>query len=203
MSKKTKQTTRKFYNKWSYKISFALKGIATLRSTPLTEVHLKAVSNDVKLFAAELATVDPALYSKRIESQIIDIYTNDADVFENLLSKFTDFVRHSFAPNGKELIDDGRVIMAKKLPHDKYQYKVFLQPHKISNPEEKLNFLNWLDTQGSRISITKTVKTWFYKTHWNWDRRYMYVEDDNTLLLLKLKCSDAIGTTYSYQISDK
>jgi hypothetical protein len=203
MSKKIKQTTRKFYNKWSYKVSFNLKGITALRVLSFEEVSQKSISEDLRLFVEELAKLDTSLYSKRLENQIIDIYTNDAVIFQNLHDKFNHCVRHAFAPSGQELIADGNFIVAKKLPHDRYQYKVFLQPHKISNPEEKLNFLNWLDTQVPRVSITKTVKTWFYKTHWNWDRRYMYVEDEKTLLLIKLKCSEAMGTIYSYQVSDK
>lgn len=203
MSKKIKQTTRKFYNKWSYKVSFNLKGITALRVLSFEEVSQKSISEDVRLFVEELAKLDTSLYSKRLENQIIDIYTNDSAIFQNLHDKFNHCVRHAFAPSGQELIADGNFIVAKKLPHDRYQYKVFLQPHKISNPEEKLNFLNWLDTQVPRVSITKTVKTWFYKTHWNWDRRYMYVEDEKTLLLIKLKCSEAMGTIYSYQVSDK
>jgi hypothetical protein len=203
MSKKIKQTTRKFYNKWSYKVSFNLKGISALRSLTFEEVSQKSVSEEVRLFVTELAKLDPALYSKRLESQIIDIYTNDIGIFQNLHDKFNSSLRHAFAPSGQDLIDDGNIIVAKKLPHDRYQFKVFLQPHKITNPEEKLNFINWLGTQEPRVNITKTVKNWFYKTHWNWDRRYMYVEDEKTLLLIKLKCSEAMGTIYSYQVSDK
>lgn len=202
MSKKIKQTTRKFYNKWSYKISFNLKGISALRTRTCSEVALSTNFENLKQFVLELDTIDPLKYSKRLESQIIDIYTNDPEIFYHLHDKFKEDVRHAFAP-GIDPIGEGNIIVAKKLPHDRYQYKVFLQPHKLENPEEKMNFLNWLDTQGSRINITKTVKTWFYKTHWNWDRRYMYVEDEKTLLLLKLKCSAALGTVYSYQISDK
>jgi hypothetical protein len=202
MSKKIKQTTRKFYNKWSYKVSFNLRGISALRTLSCQEVAEKSVNQDVRAFALELDKVDPSNYCKRLESQVIDLYTNDAEVFQGFYDKFNHCVRHAFAP-GADPIADGNIIVAKKLPHDRYQYKVFLQPHKIESPEEKLNFLNWLDTQGSRVNITKTVKNWFYKTHWNWDRRYMYVEDDKTLLLLKLKCSSALGTVYSYQISDK
>jgi hypothetical protein len=202
MSKKIKQTTRKFYNKWSYKVSFNLKGISALRVLSCQEVAAKSVSEDVRSFALELDKVDTSKYCKRLESQIIDIYTNDAEIFQHFYDKFNHCVRHAFSP-GVDPIGDGNIIVAKKLPHDRYQYKVFLQPHKIENPDEKRNFLTWLDTQGSRVNITKTVKNWFYKTNWNWDRRYMYVEDDKTLLMLKLKCSAALGTVYSYRISDK
>jgi hypothetical protein len=41
------------------------------------------------------------------------------------------------------------------------------------------------------------------KTDWNWDRRYVLVEDEGTLLLMKLKNSEVVGTVYNYVIVDK
>ena len=57
--------------------------------------------------------------------------------------------------------------------------------------------------QGGRILISPIVKDWFIKTEYNWDRRYVLVEDSQTLLLLKLRNSEALGRIYDYVISDK
>lgn len=162
----------------------------------------KSSNPDIKMFTSILSGFDDSLYSKRIESTTIDIYTNEKAIFDILYDRCHSLVRLAYAPDdGSDM--SGNTIIAKKLPHDRYRYKVFLQPHKVESKEEKQQYLNWLDTQKPRINITDTVKTWFYNTNWNWDRRYMYVEDEQTLLILKLRNPNALGTVYSYTISDK
>jgi hypothetical protein len=47
------------------------------------------------------------------------------------------------------------------------------------------------------------VQKWFLKTDWNWDRRYVLVEDEGTLLMMKLRNSDVVGTVYNYVVTDK
>jgi len=37
----------------------------------------------------------------------------------------------------------------------------------------------------------------------NWDRRYILVDNEKTLLMIKLHSPDAIGTVYKYEIVDK
>jgi len=202
--KKIKQTIRKFYNKWNYKISLDIKGGGVFRIYDPSDILLmNDKSPEIHLLAQEISQIDKSLISKRIESKIFDIYTNDEKIFNRLLEVFENCVRQAYAPSSDFPLDDARVVIAKKLPHNRYQYKVFLQPHKISSKDEKVNFLKWLDTQKPRINITDTVKQWFIITSWNWDRRYMYVEDEKTLLLLKLKNPEPIGTIYTFRVSDK
>ncbi len=202
MKQTIKQTKRKFYNKWLYKISLELGGASILRSYSLEESIAKTSKSDVKIVASILSNYDPALYSKRVESSILDVYTNNKEIFDVLYNRCHNLVRLAYAPNNNVTIDSNTII-AKKLPHDRYRFKVFLQPHNIVSIDEKEQYLNWLETQKPRINITDTVKTWFHETRWNWDRRYMYVEDEQTLLLIKLRKPEAIGTVYSYTIADK
>jgi len=204
MSNKTKLTTRKFYNLWNYKLSFRIKGVTALRLLGLPGSSISSKSEEIEAIARELSLLDTKSYAKRIESNIIDIYTNDEKIFNNLYEKFKDYLRHSFAPHPDlESLDNGHTILTKKLPHDIYKYKVFLQPHRISSREEKEKYMDWVDKQKPKVHITDTVKNWFHKTHWNWDRRYMYVEDEQMLLMLKLKKPEALGTIYTFVISDK
>jgi hypothetical protein len=103
-----------------------------------------------------------------------------------------------------DLLKDSDKIITKKLPHDKYRFKVYLLPHKLANDElGKKRYLQWVESQKEKILITKSVKNWFMTTNWNWDRRYIYVEDPSTLLLLKLRNSETIGRSYEYVIVDK
>lgn len=204
MSQKHKITRHKFYNKWDYKISLWGKGLSYLRYLPVHNIphnhHNKKIVEDLSDFLTKL---DPMVYFKRIETNILDIYVNDSGLYDQIRNQFSSHVRLTSAPAEGVTLDSGNTVKVKKLPYDRYQYKVFLKPHKVTSFEEKRRYLIWLETQIPRINITNNVKEWFYKTNWNWDRRYMYVQDDATLLILKMKNPEALGTVYSYEIVDK
>jgi hypothetical protein len=200
MKKKISQTTRKFYNKWDHKLSFGFKNVSIFRNFSSEEIRAKNGNPSLTGIINFLNNQDTTSYAKRIERNVLDIYTNDTVLFDYLYEKFQENLRSAFSP-GSQLSENS--IVAKKYPHDRYRYKVFLQPHKIKSEDDRLRYINWLETQKPGISITDTVKKWFYKTSWNWDRRYMYVEDDKVLLMLKLKNPEALGTVYTYTIVDK
>jgi hypothetical protein len=221
---KTKKTSRKFYNKWLYKISLRLEGASSFRIYTLE--NLKKIclddNNDAisDRFIASLRKnraeyldlieifeqLDPKHWSKRIERSLIDIYTNDQVVYNTISEKFQNIVLQRFEPaeGSEKLLDDIGIIVTKKYPHKKYKFKVFLLPHKLAREyEAKQKYVDWLKTQTPRITCTTAVENWFVKTDWNWDRRYVLVEDENTLLLMKIRNSEVIGRIYKYVISDK
>lgn len=147
------------------------------------------------------------IYSKRIERDLIDFYTNDSSFYSDLSNKFSDLVTHRFEPNPETidiLNENSSRVAVKKLPHNRYNYKVYLLPHKMKGDKEgKEKYVNWLKNQDPRITCTKAVSDWFIKTEWNWDRRYVLVEDEATLLMLKLRNSEVVGRIYNYVVSDK
>jgi hypothetical protein len=202
---KIQQTKRKFYNKWLYKITLRIVGVTQFRVKSLWEII--EFSKNAKL--VELATALEQLNDEdravRVEHNQIDVYTNDRAFFEKIIDQFKSELIHCFAPalGSETVLDQKRTIISSKLPHDKYRYKVFLQPHKVSSIEDKIRWVNWLDTQSDRVLISESVKTWFIKTNWNWDRRYVYVEDEQTLLMIKMKNPEAVGSVYSYAVLDK
>ena len=67
----------------------------------------------------------------------------------------------------------------------------------------KRRFVDWLKSQDPRITCSDAVEKWFMNTEWNWDRRYVLVEDEKTLLMLKLRNSEVVGRIYNYVLSDK
>lgn len=160
--------------------------------------------NNILDLANTLLTYDRKLWQTRIERQQIDVYTNDETLYNDLSSRFFHLVKKRFEPSDDIPLVEGNIIKAKKLPHNKYRYKVFLLPHKLQKDRSaKIKYLDWLETQSSRISISHSVKQWFISTDWNWDRRYIWVEDESTLLMLKLRNSDVCGKVYEYQLCDK
>ena len=148
---------------------------------------------------------DSSSWSKRIENSNIDFYTNDSEFYNDISNQFKDQVNLRFEPDTtSNILDQPQVIVGKKLPHNKYQFRVYLLPHKLAGDrEEKEKFINWMKTQIPKIRLTDTVIRWFIHTDWNWDRRYILVEDEATLLMLKLRNSLVVGRVYNYVISDK
>ena len=146
------------------------------------------------------------IWTKRIEHSIIDFYTNDKDFYDVLSTTFESTLIHRFEPSEEsaELLDDSSKIVVKKLPHNKYNYRVYLLPHKMANNREgKQKFVDWLKRQSPKITCTTAIEHWFIKTDWNWDRRYVLVEDEATLLMLKLRNAEVVGRIYNFVISDK
>lgn len=219
---KAKQTTRKFYNKWAYKVSLEIRGASIFRSVSLTDIdnycqkcfpetrnRIESTvyhnQEQIKELSDFLLGYDQTTWSKRIEQSNIDFYTNDKEFYDNISEKFKDVVNLRFEP-GPDLsvLDAPHVILGKKLPHNKYQFRVYLLPHKMQGDnEEKTRFIDWMINQGSKIRLTSSVINWFMHTNWNWDRRYILVEDEATLLMLKLRNSSVVGRVYNYVISDK
>ena len=153
-----------------------------------------------------LLSRDSNLWAKRIEHKSIDIYTNDRNFYEELSTKFVNVIEQRFEPdeNQIDLLDsNSKIIICDKLPHNRYHYRVYLQPHKLKGDvDAKIKYLDWIDSQ-DKILLSEAVKRWFIKTDWNWDRRYVLVEDEPALLMLKLRNSEVVGTVYNYVIADK
>ena len=222
---KIKLTSRKFYNKWMYKISLRQPGCAIFRNHSFESVrklclsnnnldrpysiHQKAYNNkeDIIHLCEVLEKYDSKIWTKRIENTNMDLYTNDIDFYQTIAAEFKDIVIHQFEPDPTtvDILTDSRSVVAvKKLPHDRYQYKVYLLPHKMAADREgKQQYINWLKNQGEKVTCTPAVEKWFIKTDWNWDRRYILVENESTLLMLKLRNSEVVGRIYNYVLSDK
>jgi hypothetical protein len=215
-------TKRKFYGKWLYKVTLKLPGIAMLRLENLDRVekflttiqtpdtlkyswHKKAYDNkdDIIAVCKFLKKVDKDTWAKRIETNNMDIYTNDTKIYNSLNKKFNHILTVSSSPDTSRVsdYDNQHHIICNKLPHDRYKYKIYLKPHKFNKDRQaKKQYLDWLDTQ-KNVLISQAVKNWFIATDWNWDRRYILVEDSNTLLMLQMKNAEILGKVYEFIIN--
>ena len=221
---KSKKTSRKFYNKWLYKISLKIEGASGLRMYSLEQLReifngstaiwipsfLENVpKNDQELLLSlmsYLETKSPDTWAKRIERKCLDIYSNDKDIFDYISKNFEEQTIHRFEPHegSLEQLENAGTIVGKKLPHGKYRFRVYLLPHKLAHDDAaKEKYLSWVKTQFPKITCSTSVEEWFMKTNWNWDRRYVLVEDEQTLLMLKLRNADVVGRIYNYVIADK
>lgn len=218
---KANTTNRRFYNKWLYKVTLNIPGVAIFRQNSLEKIpllnfdgqkHTHSTMARASLHRQELIALssfllrwDNNLWSKRIECSSIDIYTNDKTMYTDLFLTFEEIACARSEPNEKDLdlLENTGSIIVKKLPHNRYAYKAFLLPHKIKDRKDKKEYVNWITGQNNRILISDAVKEWFITTDWNWDRRYVLIEDSQTLLMLKLRNPEALGRIYDYVISDK
>lgn len=199
---KSQLTNRKFYNKWLYKVTLSLKGSNIFR-TIKPNVHSIPLYLNGTLLKLAVTLKNIANYQLRIEGHKIDIYINEIEHFNLLINDFKNQLIHQFEPHVDLSASNSKDIIVKKLPFDLYRYKVFLKPHNIKNAEDKRQIITWLESQTPRIRISSSTKSWFIITNWNWDRRYVYVENDESLLLLRLRCPSALGSIHRYKISDK
>ncbi len=225
LSQKTKPTTRKFYGKWLYKASFEISGCALLRIKSMDEVEQFCLGPDpegykqstiqrawnnravLSEFCSAIKPYDKSEYSLRIESSIIDVYTNNVDLYEQVSNKLPRNLRNRFEPSEAtaELLNSNQnYISVDKLPKGRYNYRVYLMPHKMRGDKEgKQKYLEWLKKQEPRVTCSPAIEHWFINTDWNWDRRYILVEDESTLLMLKLRNAEVVGRIYNFIVSDK
>ncbi|MEN6293834.1 MAG: hypothetical protein ABFD07_17690 [Methanobacterium sp.] len=153
-----------------------------------------------------LIQYDKTDYSIRVESDILDIYTNNKDLYDVLSNNLSDILRYRCEPSPLSATDleDANVILTKKLPQDKYQFRMYLKPHKMAGDiDGKRRYLNWLKLQMPRVTCTESIESWFLRTDWNWDRRYILVEDDATLMLLQMRDPEVCGRVYKFVLHDK
>ena len=223
---KTKSTSRKFYNKWLYKISLQIEGCVVFRTQPLSNIkswlshsdsdsgyHYEnwrraSVNKEIIISLCDfLSAHDENMYATRVERNRLDVYTNDPEFYEKLSLHSEGYLVHRFEPNTNNLDalnNSQNCITVSKLPKDRYRYRVYLLPHKMSNDREgKQKYLNWLNTQKPKVTCTPAVEKWFLATEWNWDRRYVLVEDESTLLMMKLRGAEVVGRIYNFVVCDK
>lgn len=226
LSKITKLTSRKFYNKWLYKVTLQCEGCEILRFIPLADIikfcnednldfhssipsWRRAHQNKEKInnLCSFLIGYPEACYNLRIERSAVDIYTNDKEMYDKLSFHCLSSVIHRFQPSPENitvLLSDENCIAVKKLPKNRYNYRVYLLPHKLSKDiENKQSVINWMLNQSTKITCSSSIQKWFLETDWNWDRRYVLVEDEATLLLFKLRASEVVGRIYKFVVCDK
>lgn len=198
---KLSTTKKKFYNKWLFRCSYFLQ-VSDLRE----KISGKpSRSRDVKDIVKFLSTLDKDQYHTRVEKYTLDLYFNSHEIFDQLQNISTKHLFRCSIPDADstELLAKNKVILCRHLPYHRYRYKIYLQPHRNHDKDYKKKYIEWLDIQQSKIYISDTTKQWFIQTMYNYDRRYMYAENEQMILLLKMKDPDMIGMIYQYEIYHK
>jgi hypothetical protein len=207
-----------------YKVGLKIQGCAILRGRPIHTVKsIFGQDMDEKVFYPQWRTksflnrnsiirfsefmekFSTDSYAVRIENDRLDVYTNDQDLYETLSSTCEENIIQRFQPDidNLHLLNRSQyTIIVNKLPKNRYNYRVYLLPHRMIR-EDKNKYIDWIKKQDSRITCTPALEKWFINTDWNWDRRYVLVEDEATVLMMKLRNAEVVGTVYKFVIIDK
>ena len=218
-----KTTKKKFYNKYIYKITLKLPGASSLRWYNFSQI-LDICQNGFtdketwRESAAEeilqnsqvwvklcmmLNAFDSKSFCKRLEGNYVDLYTNDVNLYEELGKEFTQYVSYRAQPKqGTEstILNGNKEIYVNHLPYNKYEYRVYLHPHKLDTNARK-GVADWLSKQVPNVTFTESLYRWLVNTSENYDRRYIQVADNNTLLMLQLRAPNLVGKVFKYIIN--
>lgn len=177
----TKYTTRVFNKKYKYKIAFLTKAASLFRKD-LSEpkaLYISHCSDADKKFALMLIANLKKMsdYSLRVESPIVNFYTNNANDIEILAKIDPAKVKYvSYPQPGSETKLDQGLILTKRLDYD---YRITMGPTK----QNYTNFLVW--AKDKRIKLPKTAQRMLAKDR-AWGGYYFYVKDDKLLTLVKM-----------------
>jgi len=221
---KHKQTKKLFYGKWPYKVSYSIPGISVMRERDFTQIReyvknppdrmlrwrgsfihdVTANKDNITSVIDFLETLPKERYQTRIETSNLDIYTDTDEVFSQAMLILPEKISSAYAPapGTSDLLSNKKNILVKKFPENKFQHKVFLHPHKSSDITNKALIVKWIKSQ-DHLHITDSTAQWFITTNWNWDRRYIMAQNEQSLLMLKLRCGDLVGPVYDYKLVDK
>ena len=162
MLKTAKQTKKKFYNKYIYKVSLRLEGSYALRTLSHQEIldfatglrpppqsdeamfstitwrgkNAQTIVEHGKTWISFLGIINTVPKNEvtiRIETNILDVYTNNKILYKTLCYEFADITRnrHEPAPGMEDtLLDSDQEIFVKELPHNMYNYQVDLKTPK-------------------------------------------------------------------------
>ena len=221
-----KKTKKKFYNKFIYKVTLNVPGCGALRYydfSDLLSIECEAADdmrwkqkliNDVVHNRQEwvdlvffIDSFEKDQWAKRLEGDYIDLYTNNLDFYNGLCEKFPNRIAKRYQPPAgleQEMLDEEKKIFVKEIPHGVYNYQAYLHPHKLTeNLNERTKLADWLELQVPKITFSKSIRKWVLQTRENWDRRYIYIDNDQTLLMIKLRSPELIGKVFKYVKTDK
>lgn len=230
MLKTAKKTKKKFYNKYIYKVSLELEGAYALRTLGTQEIiefatglrappqsddyefdtanwkaknaHLIHSNSKAWLTLLEILNSVPKNESTvRIESNILDVYTNNKNMYDSLCYEFADRTRnrHEPAPGMTDtLLDSNQEIFVKELPHGMYNFQVDIKSPLTLKYDELLNLADWCKSRKPAIAFTDATYNWLLKRDVYNTRRWIYVDTESTLLMLRLRCNDLLGTVRKY-----
>lgn len=194
-----KDTVSLFANKYKYKIVLVCPVAGWFRGNKLDFVLEKLTEGNfppwVKIktkadldYCFELQKTMSSLtdYELRIESPLINFYTNTTTNLEKLSALDANRVKFICLPNKSSPTLAENNIIVKTLD---YKYKV----HLGATRQEYLSFVGWCNGN-DKIRLTKRAAKDLSK-NFSWGGGYFYIKDDKTMTMVKLFLGSIITKT--------
>lgn len=200
-----KQTTKRFNNKYKYKIVLVSKASGWFRGCDFEKVtegllaQNEAITNpwaikltaDEKQYTQALVTTFKKLtdYEIRVESPFISFYTNTAGNIEKIAKLDSERVKYVSLPvDGTEaMLDQGKIIV-KNLD---FGYKVTMGRTR----QNFSNFVEWCEGK-DKIRMPARAKADLRKNNC-WGGSHFYVKDEKTLTMVKMFVGGCIHSVES------
>lgn len=189
-----KETVSLFANKYKYKIvlvcpaagwfrgnklDYALEKLTEVKESGKYPPWFKIRTKDDLDYCFNLQQLMSNLvdYELRIESPLINFYTNTASNLEKLAALDENRVKFISLPNKTVSNLEKNTVIVKKLD---YKYKA----HLGATREEYSSFVTWCENN-NKIRLTKSAKRDLSKSR-SWGGSYFYVKDDNALTIVRM-----------------
>lgn len=193
-----------FFGKWFYRIECVQDGASRIKHAGADRVEQWCLSSvptspwerkiDNQALYNFLLAVKPFLKNKnlqiRVEGSHFNLYCNELELVEKINKALSKWIRRITGPTSQEeinflLTNSNKKVLCKKLPKNRYKYKLFLN-YNISD-DRRLKFYQWASNYGEQIYFTESASKWLLgETLWWSTVPYMYVENDKTLSMVGL-----------------
>lgn len=213
------QTNKLFYNKWPYKISCKIEGIHLLRFYKYDVARLHCDSVNIKFYRGQskfdldsLNTfcllgkefIDDKDVKKRIEFNKIDFYVLTESKFNDLINSLKNYVYSTTSPtNYQELTtlkSNNNFVLCKKLPHNKYKFKVTFKDMPLSIRQ---HLINWAERYNNEdIYINNSTRTHFKGLKFKYGAHYFYIKDKKMLSFIFLAAAGYIRKTDEFVVRE-
>lgn len=202
---KIKDTVSLFSNKYKYKIVIVCPIASWFRGNDLDNVRDKLANLSLKSkiepwikiktqedidFCHKLYKTISGLknYDLRIEQPLINLYTNEEAIIEELANLEPDRIKYISLPNKKNPELGDKIILVKRLDFD---FKV----HIGRTRRENSSFINWAENN-DKIRLTGRAKKDLLRSA-SWGGSYFYVKGEKTLTMVKLFLNSEISKVES------
>jgi len=205
------KVSKLFYGEWPYKIVCCVPGIWRIarwgvdRTEKWCSVETNAEiifqrgggKNDLLEFCNAFKPFLTSSVKLRSEGKIMSIYCKDKDLLDSLVQNLAKWIYKIYQPENNAELDyilkNKKKTICKKLPYDKYRYKVYLKTVMDLNSREA--FLEWIFNYKDQVKINPVTIGWLTGRGRKYSqvRPFVYIENSKMLFLVKLFLGNNLG----------
>lgn len=203
-------TNKLFYGKWPYKVVCAVKGAWSYRYPNRSKSDLtnNGWKSELLTFVEDfnILEIERQNIKLRVEHNHFNIFCQDEVILNIIKKKLKKWIVSVYEPatdaEKQYLIDNGnKKILCNALPLDRYQYKIYLNPH--LDFYVRLRFWDWLSRyQDGQFHISHDSKHWLLN-HIGWiPAPFLYVKEKQDLSMVCLYLGNNLKKVEEFVLRD-